>query len=86
MNGTLHQTAHRELAKQYQDNLPVQTAKPRLKQVQSKPEKPETIRYIRGLAQKARVAIVTTIIALTVLLIALNVGASVMDGGNNLVM
>jgi len=86
MNGTLHQTAHRELANQYQDNLPVQTANPHLNQVQSKPEKPETIRYVRGLAQKVRVALVTTIITLTVLLIALNVGASVMDGGNTLVM
>ena len=85
MNGTLHQTAHQEIAKQYQDILPVQIANPRLKQVQSKPEKPETIGYVKGLAQKARVAIVTTIIFLTVLLIALNIGAAVMDGGNNLV-
>ena len=89
MNGTLHQTAHHEFANRYQDNLQGQTAKESFKQSQSNSEQPEAISVVRGFAQKVRFAIVTTTIPLTVLLIALNVGAKIMDGGgaiaNNLV-
>lgn len=84
MNGTLHRTAHHEFTKYYQDNLQVQTAKAGLKQLQSKSEKPEVVKVVRGLAQKVGFAIVTIIIALTVLLIALNVGAEIMDGGGGI--
>ena len=84
MNGTLHQNAHHEFTKHYQDNLQVRAAKAHLNKSQSDSEQPEAIRVVRGFAQKVRFAPVTTIIALTVLLIALNVGAKIMDGGGGI--
>ena len=90
MNGKLHQTVYQELAKQYRDDLQEQAANARLIQVQSKPKKLDPIRNVKRLALKTRVAVVTTIITLTVLLIAQNAAVAVIDGStgfaNNLVI
>jgi len=80
MNGKLHQSVHQELAKQYRDDLQEQAANARLIQAQSKPKKLDPIRNVKRLALKTRVAVVTTIITLTVLLIAQNAAVAVIDG------
>ena len=85
MNGKLHQTVHQELAKQYRVDLQERAANARLLQVQSKPKKHDPTRVVRRLPLKTRGAIVTAIIALTVLLIAQYGVIAVNDGSRGIV-
>lgn len=84
MHGTLQQTIQGELARQYWVDWNDKLANSHLKQMKTKPDKLDVEYRGGGLTQKIRVAVVTIVIALTVLLIAQNLAVNLIDGGGGI--
>ena len=84
MYGTLHQTIMGELARQYWVDWNDKLANSHLKQMKTKPEKLDVECKDGGISQKIRVAVISIVIALTVLLIAQNLAVIVNEGGGGI--
>jgi hypothetical protein len=84
MHGTLHQIIQEELARQYWVDWNDKLANSHLKLMKTKPEKLDVECKGGGIPKRVRVAVVTIVIALTVLLIAQNLALIVNEGGGGI--